>query len=73
MIYKHYKGGLYRLLCEAQDATNAADRDDMMVYVSLKNGNIYCRKKEEFFEAVEWLQVRKGYMAPRFVMVKLDN
>ena len=52
-VFRHYKGGLYTVLFEAQDATNRADRDEMVVYVSHTTGKIYCRLNVEFFDLAE--------------------
>lgn len=51
-IFRHWKGGLYTLLFESQNADNNTDRKEMIVYVSHSTGQIYCRSKEEFFELV---------------------
>lgn len=63
-VYTHFKGNRYTLLHVAQSADNADDRDDVLVYVSHLNGNIYTRKRSEFFEPVAWPD---GVTRPRFV------
>lgn len=54
-VYKHYKGGLYRLLFVAKDSTNnspTAD-EDVAVYVSLNDsGRVSVRLLSEFDELV---------------------
>ncbi len=47
--YKHYKGGIYELVCEA---TMEADRTPIIVYRA-SDGSIWCRPKAVFFEPVE--------------------
>jgi hypothetical protein len=54
-VYRHYKGGLYRLLFVAKDSTNnspTAD-EDVAVYVSLNDsGRVSVRLLREFDELV---------------------
>jgi len=47
--YRHYKGGIYELVCEA---TMEADHTPIIVYRAA-DGSIWCRPKAVFFEAVE--------------------
>ena len=47
--YRHYKGGIYELVCEA---TMEADMTPIIVYRAA-NGSIWCRPKSVFFELVE--------------------
>jgi hypothetical protein len=49
MRFKHYKGGLYELVCEA---TMESDLSTIIVYRAA-NGSIWCRPKEVFFELIE--------------------
>jgi len=49
MRFRHYKGGLYELVCEA---TLESDLSTMIVYRSA-NGSIWTRPKDVFFELVE--------------------
>jgi hypothetical protein len=58
MRYKHYKGGIYELVCEA---VFEADGTPMIVYRAA-NGSTWVRTKEVFFEQVEV----DGQMAQRF-------
>jgi hypothetical protein len=53
MIYRHYKGDLYRVLFGAMESTNDLPRRQVVVYVSLKTGEINCRSAEEFFGMVD--------------------
>lgn len=49
-VYKHFKGGMYRVLFTAVNANNRADYDGfMVVYMPLYgNGAITCRSEREF-------------------------
>ncbi len=47
--YRHYKGGIYELVCEA---TLESDLTPMIVYKS-NNGSVWIRPKGVFFEMVE--------------------
>lgn len=57
--YKHFKGGLYEIVCEATDSEN---QQELIVYKSLKDGKIWARPKKMFFEEVEV----NGKIVPRF-------
>ncbi|WP_305821790.1 DUF1653 domain-containing protein [Massilia brevitalea] len=61
MQYRHYKGGLYELVCEA---TLEADLTPMIIYRAA-DGSIWARPKSVFFELVEV----DGVMTPRFAPV----
>ena len=47
--YRHYKGGLYELVCEA---TLEADLTPMIVYKA-GNGSVWIRPRAVFFEMIE--------------------
>jgi len=47
--YRHYKGGLYELVCEA---TQEADLVPVIVYRA-RNGTVWVRDKAVFFEMIE--------------------
>lgn len=49
MRYRHYKGGLYELVCEA---TLESDLAPMIVYRAA-NGTVWIRPKEVFFQQIE--------------------
>ncbi|MGO4377042.1 DUF1653 domain-containing protein [Pseudoduganella sp. RAF53_2] len=49
MKYRHYKGGIYELVCEA---TMEADHTPLIVYRAA-NGSIWCRPRDVFFEKIE--------------------
>jgi hypothetical protein len=61
MQYRHYKGGLYELVCMA---TLEADLSDMVVYRAA-DGSIWTRPKDVFFQLVEV----DGQLVPRFAPV----
>ncbi|QOL52178.1 DUF1653 domain-containing protein [Massilia litorea] len=61
MQYRHYKGGLYELVCEA---TLEADLSPMIIYRA-HDGSIWARPKSVFFELVEV----DGQKVPRFAPV----
>lgn len=61
MQYRHYKGGLYELVCMA---TLEADLSEMVVYRAA-DGSIWTRPKEVFFQLVDV----DGQLVPRFAPV----
>ncbi len=63
-IYKHFKGGMYRVLHVARDSE---DRErELVVYQSLDRGGVWVRPLKMFIEEVE----RDGYKGPRFAFVE---
>ncbi|HEY0490841.1 MAG TPA: DUF1653 domain-containing protein [Telluria sp.] len=60
--YRHYKGGLYELVCIA---TLESDLSEMIVYRAA-DGSIWTRPREVFFELVE----AGGQQVPRFAPVE---
>lgn len=61
MRYRHYKGGVYELVCEAE---LEADHTPVMVYRG-EDGRIWVRPKAVFFETVEL----DGAQVPRFALM----
>lgn len=61
MQFRHYKGGLYDLVCIA---TLESDLSQMIVYRA-PDGSIWTRPKEVFFQLVQV----DGTMVPRFAPV----
>jgi len=59
MRYRHYKGGLYDLVCEA---VLEADHTPVIVYRG-QDGQTWVRPTAAFFETVEF----DGRSVPRFV------
>ncbi|WP_432378116.1 DUF1653 domain-containing protein [Duganella sp. P38] len=49
MRFRHYKGGIYELVCEA---TMEADLTPIIVYRAA-DGSIWCRPRSVFFEQIE--------------------
>ncbi len=49
-VYLHKKGNHYRVLFNGILATNGQDSKPVVVYLSMKNGNIYVRDEVEFNE-----------------------
>jgi hypothetical protein len=58
MHYRHYKGGLYELVCEA---VLEADHSPVIVYRG-QDGTTWVRPRPVFFEMVEF----DGQRIPRF-------
>jgi hypothetical protein len=56
--YRHYKGGVYELVCEA---VLEADHTPVMVYRGL-DGAVWVRPKDAFFETV----IHDGVAVARF-------
>jgi len=61
--YKHFKGGLYEALFLAKNSENP--KEDLVVYKSLENGQVWVRPAKMFFEEVK----REEYEGPRFALV----
>lgn len=73
-VYRHYKGGLYRLLFIAKDSTNNSPtaNEDVAVYVSLsEGGRVSVRLLREFDErvAVPCGDGGEPHHVPRFTWV----
>jgi hypothetical protein len=48
-VYRHYKGGFYRVLTVARDSENGSNEGrELVVYVSLTYGHVCVRPREEF-------------------------
>ena len=59
MQYRHFKGGIYDFVCEAQ---LESDPQVIMVVYRAKDGTVWTRPKEIFFEQIEI----EGKTIPRF-------
>lgn len=58
--YRHFKGGLYKLLCIARDSET---QEELVVYQALYGeGHVWVRPKKMFFETI----TRDGQTFPRF-------
>ena len=62
-IYRHYKGGEYELLEEALDEKN---KEEKVIYRSLKDEKVWIRAKKNFLEKVEVEKEKK----PRFEFLR---
>jgi len=62
MKYRHYKGGIYEIVCEAKLESDPAII--MMVYKN-EEGTIWTRPKDAFFELVR----HEGRTVPRFAPI----
>lgn len=51
MKYRHYKGGIYEIICEAR---LESDPDVVMVVYKSEEGLIWARPRDVFFESVEY-------------------
>jgi hypothetical protein len=68
-VYQHWKGGLYTVLFLARDSNNNANREDVVVYMSLSepySGAVNVRRLSEFIEDVT---IAGGRTTPRFTYV----
>lgn len=48
-LWRHYKGGLYRLLSLAVESTNTFEGAAVVIYLSLSTGIVHTRNAGEFF------------------------
>ncbi len=62
MKYRHYKGGIYEIICEAQ--LESDPKTIMFVYKS-EDGLIWTRPGEQFFELVQ----HEGNTVQRFAPI----
>ena len=62
MQYRHYKGGMYELVCKA---TLESDLTPMIVYRA-QDGTVWLRPESVFFEMVDL----EGQRVPRFAAVE---
>jgi hypothetical protein len=62
MKYRHYKGGIYEIVCEAK--LEADPKVIMMVYRS-EEGQAWTRPKDAFLELVQ----HEGETVPRFAPI----
>ncbi|HEX7907869.1 MAG TPA: DUF1653 domain-containing protein [Paraburkholderia sp.] len=60
--YRHYKGGIYELVCEA---TLESDPTVTMIVYKAANGTIWTRPTSVFFELIEV----DGAKVPRFAQI----
>jgi hypothetical protein len=62
MKYRHYKGGIYEIVCEAK---LESDPSIIMIVYKSDNGLIWTRPRNVFFELVQ----HEGKTVPRFAPV----
>lgn len=49
-IYRHYKGGFYKLICEAILEWCVGSKDsEVVIYESMSTGKVWVRRKDDFF------------------------
>ena len=58
-IYQHYKGGLYEVLHVAK---HSETQEEMVIYKSINDDQIWARPKSMFLESV----MHNGLYIPRF-------
>ncbi len=61
MKYRHYKGGIYEIVCEAK---LEADPDVIMMVYKSEEGLIWTRPKEVFFETVQHEGPNRAALCP---------
>jgi hypothetical protein len=66
MRYRHFKGGIYDVICEA---TLESDPAVTMIVYRAANGTIWTRPSSVFFEQVAC----DGKMVPRFAPIADEN
>ena len=49
-IYKHYKGNIYKVLVIGRHSETC---EEMVIYQSLKNGEVWCRPKNMWFDKID--------------------
>ncbi|MBU1129719.1 DUF1653 domain-containing protein [Patescibacteria group bacterium] len=62
-VYRHFKGYVMKVLCEAKDSET---KNDVVVYIHLDDGRIWIRSKKMFLERI----TRGGKEFYRFELVK---
>jgi hypothetical protein len=62
MKYRHYKGGIYEIVCEAR---LEADPDVIMMIYKSEEGLIWARPRDVFFETVQ----HEGRSVSRFAPI----
>lgn len=51
-LYRNHKGDLYEVLAVATEATNARAGGEVVVYLSIEEGEVYVRDRDEFEDTV---------------------
>ena len=60
MLYRHYKGGLYRLIGEG---IHTESNEELVFYMSVETGKLYARPFDMFYGTVN---LDNGSVVPRF-------
>lgn len=66
MKYRHYKGGIYEIVCEAK---LESDSSVIMIVYKSEEGSIWTRPKDVFFELVEC----EGNTVQRFTPINSET
>jgi hypothetical protein len=61
MLYRHYKGGLYRVLHEP--AFHSETEEELTVYMSVESGRVWVRPSKMFHELIP---LNNGMVVERF-------
>ncbi|MBI5918618.1 MAG: DUF1653 domain-containing protein [Nitrosomonadales bacterium] len=64
MKYRHYKGGIYEIVCEAR--LESDPKVMMTIYRSAADATIWARPSNAFFELVQ----HEGNAMPRFAPIE---
>ncbi|UOF91288.1 DUF1653 domain-containing protein [Fodinisporobacter ferrooxydans] len=62
-LYKHYKGNFYIVVGEGR---HSETEEEFVIYQSVKEGSLWIRPKEMFYEKVEI----NGQWVPRFEEIR---
>jgi len=49
-IYKHYKGNVYKVIALGKHSETC---EDMVVYQSVKTGEVWCRPRSMWFDKID--------------------
>lgn len=66
-LYKHYKGGIYRILTLAK---HSETQDTLVIYQSTEFGSVYARPLEMWFEDVNKSADEDGRVVYRFILIE---
>jgi hypothetical protein len=59
MLYKHYKGGLYRVIGEAQ---HSETEEELTIYMSVETGLLWARPTRMFYELIDLPDGRRAVL-----------
>lgn len=69
-IYKHFKGGIYKIVCIAK---NTETEEDMVIYENIDNGKIWARPLDMFSSLVDKEKYPEVEQKYRFELVNDDK